>query len=42
MSYDEIADMLGISRQAVSGRLKRAKKKIAKQLLRRASVEVRL
>jgi RNA polymerase sigma-70 factor (ECF subfamily) len=42
MSYQQIADILGISQQAVNGRLRRARKTIAGQLRRRASVEVDL
>jgi DNA-directed RNA polymerase specialized sigma24 family protein len=32
MSYQEIAHLLGISQQAVNGRIRRAKKTIAKEL----------
>ena len=42
MSYQEISKLLGISQEAVNGRLRRAKKIIAKELVRRASVEVNL
>jgi RNA polymerase sigma-70 factor (ECF subfamily) len=42
MSYEQISEILGISEQAVNGRLRRAKKIVAKQLLREASVEVNL
>ena len=42
MSYQQISNLLGISQEAVNGRLRRAKKLIAKKLLRRASVEVKL
>jgi RNA polymerase sigma factor (sigma-70 family) len=42
MSYQQITDVLGISQEAVNGRLRRAKKIIAGQLRRRASVEVEL
>jgi len=42
MSYQQISDMLGISQEAVNGRLRRAKKLIAKKLLRKGSVEVKL
>jgi RNA polymerase sigma-70 factor (ECF subfamily) len=41
MSYRQISDMLGISEEAVNGRLRRAKKTIAKKLLG-SSVEVNL
>jgi RNA polymerase sigma-70 factor (ECF subfamily) len=36
MSYEQIADLLGISQEAVNGRLRRAKRTIASQLRRRA------
>ncbi len=36
MSYQQIADVLGISQEAVNGRLRRARKTIARQLRRRA------
>ena len=36
MSYQQIADVLGISQEAVNGRLRRAKKLVARQLRRRA------
>ena len=42
MSYQEIASMLGISQQAVNGRLRRAKKIIAKELHRQNLAEVDL
>lgn len=42
MSYQQIADMLGISEEAVNGRLRRTKKVVARQLRHRASVEVKL
>jgi RNA polymerase sigma-70 factor (ECF subfamily) len=42
MSYRQITDVLGISQEAVNGRLRRAKKIVASQLRRRASVEVEL
>lgn len=42
MSYQEISKLFGISQEAVNGRLRRAKKIIAKELGRRASVEVKL
>jgi RNA polymerase sigma-70 factor (ECF subfamily) len=42
MSYQEISKLLGISQEAVNGRLRRAKKSIAKELLRKSSVEVKL
>lgn len=42
MSYEQIAEMLGISEEAVNGRLRRAKRIIARELRRRASVEVDL
>ena len=42
MSYQQIADVLGISQEAVNGRLRRARKIVAGQLRRRASVEVDL
>jgi len=42
MSYQQISDILGISQEAVNGRLRRAKKLIAKKLLRKGSVEVNL
>lgn len=42
MSYLQISNVLGISEEAVNGRLRRAKKIVAKQLLREASVEVNL
>jgi RNA polymerase sigma-70 factor (ECF subfamily) len=42
MSYQQIGEMLGISQEAVNGRLRRAKKIIAKELRRRTSLEVDL
>ena len=42
MSYQQITNVLGISQEAVNGRLRRAKKIIAKELLHRISVEVNL
>ena len=42
MSYEQISDVLGISQEAVNGRLRRAKRIVARQLRRRASVEVEL
>ncbi|UCE48028.1 MAG: RNA polymerase sigma factor [Phycisphaerales bacterium] len=42
MSYQEISDVLGISEEAVNGRLRRAKKVIAKKLSRLTSIEVKL
>jgi RNA polymerase sigma-70 factor (ECF subfamily) len=42
MSYQQISNLLGISQEAVNGRLRRAKKLIAKKLLRKGSLEVKL
>jgi len=42
MSYQQIADLLEISQEAVNGRLRRARKIIAGELGRRVSVEVDL
>ena len=42
MSYQQLSDILGISQEAVNGRLRRAKKLIAKKLLQKGSVEVKL
>jgi RNA polymerase sigma-70 factor (ECF subfamily) len=42
MSYQQISNLLGISEEAVNGRLRRAKKLIARKLLRKGSVEVKL
>ena len=42
MSYQQISDILGISQEAVNGRLRRAKKLIARKLLRKGSLEVKL
>ena len=42
MSYQQISDILGISQEAVNGRLRRAKKLIARKLLRKGSIEVKL
>jgi RNA polymerase sigma-70 factor (ECF subfamily) len=39
MGYDRIAQMLGISEEAVNGRLRRARDKIRQQLQRRESTE---
>lgn len=39
MSYDRIAQMLGISEEAVNGRLRRARDRIRQELQRRASTE---
>jgi RNA polymerase sigma-70 factor (ECF subfamily) len=40
MSYQQISDILGVSQEAVNGRLRRARKIITRELFRRASVEV--
>lgn len=40
MSYSRIAQMLGISEEAVNGRLRRAREKIRRELQRRASTEI--
>ncbi len=42
LSYQEISNILGISQEAVNGRLRRAKKLIVKELNRTDSVEVDL
>ncbi len=42
MSYQQISNLLVISQEAVNGRLRRAKKLIARKLLRKGSVEVKL
>jgi RNA polymerase sigma-70 factor (ECF subfamily) len=42
MSYEQISAVLGISEQAISGRLRRAKKKMADYLRRNGFGEVRL
>lgn len=42
MSYQQISNLLEISEEAVNGRLRRAKNLIAKKLLRKGSVEVKL
>jgi RNA polymerase sigma-70 factor (ECF subfamily) len=42
MSYEQISEVLGISEQAISGRLRRAKKKMADYLRRNGFGEVRL
>ena len=42
MSYQEISKLLGISQEAVNGRLRRAKKLIVKKLGRHTSIEVDL
>ena len=42
LSYEEISKVLGISQEAVNGRLRRAKKLIAKELSKYDSVEVEL
>ncbi len=42
MSYQQIANMLGVSQEAVNGRLRRAKRIVAAELRRRGSVEVDL
>lgn len=42
MSYQQISNMLGISQEAVNGRLRRAKKAIARKLRSKSSVEVKL
>lgn len=39
MSYDQIAQMLGISEEAVNGRLRRARDRIRQELERRRSTE---
>jgi RNA polymerase sigma-70 factor (ECF subfamily) len=42
MTYERISAVLGISEQAINGRLRRAKKEIAKYLRRNGFAEVRL
>ena len=42
MSYQQISNLLDISQEAVNGRLRRAKKLIARKLLRKGFVEVKL
>jgi len=42
MSYEQISSVLGISEQAINGRLRRAKKKMADYLRRNGFDEVRL
>ena len=42
MSYQQISNILGVSQEAVNGRLRRARKIVARELRRRASVEVEL
>jgi RNA polymerase sigma factor (sigma-70 family) len=42
MSYDQISAVLGISEQAINGRLRRAKKKLAEYLRRDGYGEARL
>lgn len=42
MTYEQMSSVLGISKQAINGRLRRAKKTIAKHLRRDSSIEVRL
>ena len=42
MTYEEISAVLGISKQAINGRLRRAKKSIARYLKRHSSIEVNL
>jgi RNA polymerase sigma-70 factor (ECF subfamily) len=40
MSYDQIARMLGVSEEAVNGKLRRARAQIRRQLQRRRSMEI--
>jgi len=40
MSYGRIAQMLGISEEAVNGRLRRARDRVRRELQRRASAEI--
>ena len=40
LSYEKISAVLGISEQAINGRLRRAKKKIADYLKRNGFIEV--
>jgi RNA polymerase sigma-70 factor (ECF subfamily) len=42
MSYEQISKVLGLSEQAINGRLRRAKKKIAGHLQRNSDIEVRI
>jgi len=42
MSYQQIGEMLGVSQEAVNGRLRRTKRIIAGELRRRGSVEIEL
>ncbi|MBN2271059.1 MAG: sigma-70 family RNA polymerase sigma factor [Sedimentisphaerales bacterium] len=42
MSYEQISAVLGISEQAINGRLRRAKRKLAEQLKREGFGEVRI
>lgn len=42
LSYEQISAVLGISEQAINGRLRRAKKKLAEYLRRKGFGEVRL
>ena len=42
MNYQEIGKLLGISQEAVNGRLRRAKKRIIRELGRQTSIEVDL
>jgi DNA-directed RNA polymerase specialized sigma24 family protein len=42
MSYEQISAVLGISEQAINGRLRRAKRKMADYLRRNGFGEVRL
>jgi RNA polymerase sigma factor (sigma-70 family) len=42
MSYEEISAVLGISEQAINGRLRRAKKKLANYLQRNSFGEAQL
>jgi DNA-directed RNA polymerase specialized sigma24 family protein len=39
MDYGRVAQMLGISEEAVNGRLRRARDRIRQELLRRGSME---
>jgi len=42
MSYEQMCEVLGLSRQAINGKLRRAKKKMADYLRRNSFCEVRL
>jgi RNA polymerase sigma-70 factor (ECF subfamily) len=42
LSYERISDVLGISEQAINGRLRRAKKKLAEHLRRQGFGEVKI